>query len=300
MKMFSYEEKCIMNLGDCYTLLYGYIARQLLEQFGEPGEKAVREATRRFGVDRATVTRAKHLAVGAKINMLNLFTLYHDLPGDPRFRRELQEINSQERVSHTLVCPMADTWKAHGQMAIGRIYCEEFHPACYSAYAYGHTQVNLAKTLTQEGDEYCAFNVVLRPTNLPQELRPVCFEEYDPAYAAPDFPPQEVSGKKGFGMLSIKLYSHLLQTAVEQLGEEAAQAVEKGLENFAQAAAGILRDSAGKERIIDAAYIADNVPIEMDTAKDPLWEQYGACRAAERMRDRFCKTLQRELGLSGS
>ena len=42
---------------------------------------------------------------------------------DPRFRRELQEINPQERVSHTLVCPMADIWAEYGQKAIGRIYC---------------------------------------------------------------------------------------------------------------------------------------------------------------------------------
>ena len=296
--MYSYEERCIMNLGDCYTLLYGYIARQLMDVFGERGEKAVREGTRRFGVDRAMVTRAKHLAVNAKINMLNLFTLYHDLPGDPRFRRELQEINPQERVSHTLVCPMADTWKAHGQMAIGRIYCEEFHPACYSAYAYGHTQVNLAKTLTQEGDEYCAFNVVLRPENLPQELRSVCFEEYDPVYVRTDFPSQQVSGKKGFNMLSIKLYYHLLRTAVEQLGEEAAAAVEEGLRNFAAAAAGLLRESAAEDkRGIDAAYVADNVPVDMETEKDAMWEQYGACSAMERMREHFCGTLQRELRL---
>lgn len=296
--MYSYEEKCVMNLGDCYTLLYGYIVRQLLEGYGERGEKAVREGTRRFGRDRAMVTRNRHLAAGAKINMLNLFTLYHDLPGDPRFRRELQEINPRERVSHTLVCPMADTWKAHGQMAIGRIYCEEFHPACYSTYAYGYTQVNLAKTLTQEGDEYCAFNVALRPENLPQELRSLCFEEYDPLYVAPDLPREHVSGKKGFGMLSIKLYFHILQTAVEQLGESAAGAVETGLQNFARAAAKMLRDSASPDnRKIDAAYLVDNVPVSMDTA-EPLWEEYAACQARERMREHFCATLQRELGLS--
>ena len=297
MKMYTYEEKCVMNLGDCYTLMYGYIVRQLLEEFGERGEKAVREGTRHFGVDRATATRNKHLAVGAKINMKNLFTLYHDLPGDPRFRRELQELNPQERVSHTLVCPMADVWKEHGQMHIGRIYCEEFHPACYSAYAYGHTHVNLAKTLTQEGDEYCAFNIVLRPQNLPEELRPVCFEEYDPAWTEPEYPREEVSGKKGFGMLSVKLYFHLLQTALEQLGEEGGRAVETGLRNFAFVAAKILRNSTKDEnRKIDAAFLADNVPVDMGTAES-IWKDYGAHRARERMQENFCDVLSREFGV---
>ena len=227
--------------------------------------------------------------------MKNLFTLYHDLPGDPRFRRELQELNSQERVSHTLVCPMADAWKEHGQMHIGRIYCEEFHPACYSAYAYGYTHVNLAKTLTQEGDEYCAFNIVLRPENLPEELRPVCFEEYDPAYAEPDFPREEVSGKKGFGMLSIKLYFHLLRTALEQLGEEGGQAVEAGLRDFAGAAARILKKSAAESsRKIDGAFLTDNVPVDMETA-EPLWKDYSDHRARERMREHFCDALRQEV-----
>ena len=96
--MYTEQEKCTMNWADSYTLLYGFIAKRIIENCGLEGEAAVREATRQFGYDRAETTRQKHLSVGAKINMLNLFTLYHDLPGDPRFRRELQEINPQERV----------------------------------------------------------------------------------------------------------------------------------------------------------------------------------------------------------
>ncbi|MDR1732718.1 MAG: L-2-amino-thiazoline-4-carboxylic acid hydrolase [Synergistaceae bacterium] len=293
--MYTYEERCVMNLGDCYTLLYGCIGRQLLDDHGETGEKALRDATRRFGIDRALATREKHLAWGAKINMQNLFTLSHDLPGDPRFRRELQELNPQERVSHTLVCPMADAWKAQGQREVGRIYCEEFHPACYSAYAYDYTYVNLAKTLTQEGDEYCAFNVVLRPENLPEELRPQCFEEYDPAWIPPEIEPENANGKRGFGILSIKLYFHLLQAALDHLGEEGACSVERGLQNFSGVAAEILKTSASKDsRSVDAAFVSDNVPIEMELT-EPLWERYGERQAKERMEIHFCKNLLRKL-----
>jgi hypothetical protein len=296
--MYTYEEKCIINLGDCYTLQYGYIVKQLMENFSERGEKASREGIRRFGVDRATTTRNKHLAVEAKINMLNLFTLFHDLPGDPRFRRELQELNPQERVSHTLVCPMADTWRAHGQMHIGRIYCEEFHPACYSAYAYGYTQVNLAKTLTQEDDEYCAFNVVLRPENLPEELRPICFEEYDPHWTAHDYPAEKINGKNGFNTLSIKLYFYLLQVAWEQLGGEGVLAVESGLRDFAGVAIQMLRKSGTEEnREIDETFVNDNIPVHINTVSDPIWEQYNDYRARERMQKHFCNVLQQEFAL---
>lgn len=163
--MYSKEEIQIMNLDDNYTLLYPFLVKSLIEHFGEQGEKTAREGTRRFGRDRAETLRNKHLNAGVKINMHSLFAVGPDLPPDPRFKRELQELNPEERVSHTLYCPMAEIWKKYGFMEIGRMYCEEFHNACYSSYAYGYTKVNLAKTLTQKEDEYCAFNVVLRPEN---------------------------------------------------------------------------------------------------------------------------------------
>lgn len=81
--------------------------------------------------------RARHLDANVKINMHSLFAVGADLPPDPRFKRELQELNPQERVSHTLYCPMAALWKEYGVMEIGRIYCEEFHRACYGHYAFG-------------------------------------------------------------------------------------------------------------------------------------------------------------------
>ena len=144
--MYTMNEHCIMNLGDIYTMMFGYMGQELLREFGLRGEIAVREAARRFGRDRGATLREKHLSIGAKINMKNLFSLYPDLPSDPRFKRELQTLSPQERISHTLFCPMAAIWESHGQKEIGRIYCEEFHPACYSEYGYGYTSVNLART----------------------------------------------------------------------------------------------------------------------------------------------------------
>ena len=58
--MYTYEQKCVMNLGDAYTLLYGFIAGNLIDKLGKSGERAVREATRQFGYDRAETTRKRH------------------------------------------------------------------------------------------------------------------------------------------------------------------------------------------------------------------------------------------------
>ena len=33
--MYTYEQKCVMNLGDAYTLLYGFIAGNLIDKLGK-------------------------------------------------------------------------------------------------------------------------------------------------------------------------------------------------------------------------------------------------------------------------
>ena len=274
--MYTVEEKRIMNLSDIYTIMYSYIVSGLIDSYGVDGESAAREGTRRYGRDRGRTTRQKHLAANAKVNMLHLFSLYFDLPNDPRFRREKQELNPQERVSHTLVCPMADIWKEYVHMKIGRMYCEEFHPACYSEYAYGHTYVNLARTLTQAGDDYCSFNVVLRPADLPKELLPVCFEEYDPDYVKPEFPDIPITAKNGFETISIKLFYHLLSTSVEELGEGASEVIVNALEKFAHEAAKILLKTSEEYGLpVDDELIYENVPITLDfSKKEELWKDY--------------------------
>ena len=40
--MYTYEQKCMMNLGDAYTLLYGFVAGNIIETCGVDGEAAVR------------------------------------------------------------------------------------------------------------------------------------------------------------------------------------------------------------------------------------------------------------------
>ena len=195
--------------------------------------------------------------------MKNLFSLYPDLPSDPRFKRELQTLSPQERISHTLFCPMAAIWESHGQKEIGRIYCEEFHPACYGEYGYGYTSVNLARTQTQENDEYCSFRVILRPADLPAKLRATCFADFDPDYHEPPYDPQLcLSGKDGFEMLSIKLYYYLLATAMEQIGEECIPVIESALKKLSAETALLLEAVAGEcHRSIDDAFIYENVPI---------------------------------------
>lgn len=294
--MYSYEEQCIMDLADNYTLLYSFLGRSLIDAFGVAGEKALREGTRRYGRDRGEASRKMHESLNVKINMQSLFSVGGDLPPDPRFRRELQELNPEERVSHTLVCPMADIWKAYGEAYIGRIYCEEFHPACYSHYAFDYGHVNLGMTLTQEKDEYCDFNVVLRAENLPDELKPKCFAEYDPGYVTPDVHPAAACGKSGFESISVKLYYYILEAALEQFGEAGWDAMCTAMEKMAVDAAARARNTAEKyDRPFDEQLIFDTYPLTMDRSKTKLWDNYTGHEAVERFMHSFVPVMQREL-----
>ena len=232
--------------------------------------------------------------------MQSLFSLFHDLPADPRFRRELQQLIPTERVSHTLVCPMANIWAEYGQKKIGRIYCEEFHPACYCHYAYDYARLNLSKTLTQDGDNYCDFNVVLRPESLPDELKPICFEEYDPDYVKPEIVSPPVDGKVGFATLSIKLFYYLFKQAKQDLGDAGVKAVRDGLAQWADEMSKLLTKRAAEANDrVDEKYVSDNIPFEMNTgtADSELWKSYSDCGASEEVEEYFCKPLAAKLGI---
>lgn len=295
--MYSLEESQIINMQDSYTIMYAFLVRSMLDECGLSGNAAVREGTRRYGADRGLKSRQRHIDMGEKINMKNLFSLSFDLPPDPRFRRDLQELNPQERISHTLVCPMAAVWDAMGEKAIGRMYCEEFHFACYNTYAYGYTQVNLAKTLTQDGDDYCSFSVILRPENLPEELRPICFAEYDPNFVPPVIENKVPDAKQGFNSLWVRLYYYLLEAADEKLGNAGRAAIEHGLEKLAVNAAGRMKSSASERGLAcDKDFVQCNYPLAIDIDKDPIWKDYGGHSSKELLRAGFYSVFFQELG----
>lgn len=295
--MYTQEELEIIQLADSFTLLYSFLAVPLLDRFGLEGERALREGTRRFGRDRAASLREKHLRANVKINMLSLFTVGPDLPPDPRYKRQQFALNPQERVSRTDYCPMADLWKEYGVLDIGRIYCEEFHSACYGHYAYGYTKVNLAKTRTQPEDAWCAFNVFLRPEDLPEELKPVCFPEFDPDYTGPSQQLPRAYGKSGFGTLFLKLYSHIAAAALDQLGAAGLEAVCQGLEQMAADAAQRLRRAAEEQgQPLTLDFFARNYPLQADPDQEPMWEQYGKEGQKEAIVHHFYRPLFQELG----
>lgn len=192
---------------------------------------------------------------------------------------------------------MADIWKAYGEREIGRIYCEEFHPACYNHYAFDCGHTNLGKTLTQEGDEYCSFNVILRAQNMPEELRARSFAEYDPGYVAPVVVPSKADGKIGFESLSIKLYYYISEAAFEAFGETAGAAVSGALLKMAADGARRAQNTAKKYNLpFGAKMLNDSYPLSLDTASVAgMWEKYSAHGARGLFERCFVPAMKAEL-----
>lgn len=297
--MDRYDELEMGSMQDGWVLLIGYMIKQLMEEGGFEGEIAAREAVRRFGVDRGLTNRKRLEDNNVKVNLSTLFCEGRDRPGEPRFI-EVHTLDSEEDfVVFTHVCSMADVWKKYGLKRYGRIYCEEFHIADYQAYSYGYAKVNLARSLTQDGDDRCVFNHTLRPENMPEEIRRKCFAKCDPEYIPPKETWPKPHGKGGFDMLWIKTYYYFLECAVERFGENGKIIVGNGLRRIAHERALALRELAeSTERVIDRDFLEDNMTFFLDMDNDPLWQKYGKYDALTIVKECFYKPLLKEVGLA--
>ena len=283
------KELEIANYQDTWAKLYLHLAKAVDRDFGIEGEWELRRAVRQFGIDRGLAQREQHLKAGLKPNMTNLFGK-GDLPGDPRFRRNKIKLNPQERFSETLVCPIASMWRDMDGMRLGRLYCEEFHHAKFSAYA-PKSQTNLSQTLTQEGDQFCRFSVYLRPGNMDAEERREAFEEYDPEFdpaKVKELPP--VSAQQGFTMLCVRIIQNIAHFTLERFGEAGEACIRGALRAFAaDLAEMIAARAASLNRPFDLDFVSSNVPLDFapDGPGNAIWELYEDIRPRKLFEEEF-------------
>lgn len=269
------EELKIRNMADIWSILYLYLARPLVKDLGIEGELLLREGIRNFGVDRGEALRKKHIKTNLKINLYNLFT-YSDLPPDPRFRRNKIKLTPQERLSETLVCPLANIWAKYNGKELGQTYCEEIHHAKFKAYA-PKTQVNLSQTITK-GDNHCRFSLYLRPANMNLKERQLSFKEPDTGY----FLKQKLEFKgqtyrEGYEMLSLKIYYHITSLALLKFSTKAETLVINSLNDFALFVYEFLKEKAlSLGMVIDENFVGENCPINLkptETSRN-IWGYY--------------------------
>ena len=292
------EEIKLDSLQDSWVIMFTFLGKALLEEGGFQGEVALREGVRRFGRDRGLTNQKRLLDNNIKINLATLFCEGRDRPGESRFTAYYTFEDEEEYSVCTHICSFADVWKKYNAKHIGRIYCEEFHIACYEAFGFGVTKVNLARSLTQDGDDRCIFNPPLRPEKMTEEQRKLCFARFDPDYVHPEKEMPKPQGKSGFNMMWIKMYYHILSCAVEEMGDLGRVIVGNGLRVTAhEQAVAFLEEAEATERSVDWQYLVDHLPLNLDMDHEPLWEEYDQYGAREMLRECFYKPLLKEVNL---
>ena len=144
------------------------------------------------------------------------------------------------------------------------------------------------------GDDRCSFYFTFRAENVPDELKPLCFEEYDPGYVKPKKPMPKPQGKSGFNMLWLKLYYYFVEVCCERFGEkEGHKIVAAGLTRVAREHALYYQAKAQSiGRIADAAYVTANIALSFNISEEPMWtEKYGQHNAPELLEKYFFEEL---------
>lgn len=281
------------HLQDQYTLMFGIIGRRILQELGIEGERALREAVRRYGRDRGLKDRLKHEQAGCRINMYSAFNCGAGLPGNKRTHSFRFQSMDKQHISQVLTCPMAEIWDRYDCFSIGRIYCEEFHFAYYNTYGFGKTKVNLATTLTERGTQYCSFNVILNPADLDEDLRKQCFEEYDEKLKTVDpscF--KKISAQDGYRFLYLRLYYYIAETVQEYLGECGRKALINGLHELSEQAADYIQQDKLQP---DYEYLERNYPAFLITDQEVKWKEYRGGNAKDLFQKEFCDRLLKKL-----
>jgi len=164
-----------------FAELYHTIASALVTQYGFQGKETLRRCIRHYGTRLGQLRRELLTRAGQKTNLKHVFDCGWGIPCSDGAVREWTERSEQQIRVNVLSCPFAQIW-LEANPELGHAFCEEFYPAYVKAATDPNTQVNVGKTLLNEGDEFCQFSCYLRPSNLEPQRRQACFAEYDPSY----------------------------------------------------------------------------------------------------------------------
>jgi hypothetical protein len=207
-----------------YGTLYAFLARAMLDNFGDEGERVLRKAIHDYGAHRAAWMRADHQDRGLALNLANLQNL-GDMPNTDSLEKDGRICTpSHFRVTVT-ECTHNDTWRALDSLDAGIIYCSEVHHPMYEGYSGG--TLDLPDYLTK-GDEYCTFVL-----NQPGARGPAAEPRADA------YPEAKIARLYGV------LYCFLARAMVDAFGEEGERALRQALGAYALHAA----DDLGEDQM---------------------------------------------------
>jgi hypothetical protein len=142
-------EEEVKKMANLCGLIFYHFANLLVEKFGEEaGTELVKEAVKRFGLERGNKVREEVLRRGLKLTLKN-FGKFSDLPKIGWGGSEREKF-----------CPLAEIWIAKGAEDLCKLYCEvDF----WKIKSYNPKIKSKRVKWVLEGDDSCAYEMKEAP-----------------------------------------------------------------------------------------------------------------------------------------
>ncbi len=138
----------VRRLGRMFGLLFYHFSRLIIDELGEErGRELIREAIRRFGLERGRRMKKRALALGLEPTLEN-FGRVSDLP----------EIGWGEAPKERF-CPFAEVWFEKDALELGKLYCD------VDVWKYKGYNPHIAverKSWILDGDDECRYELTMR------------------------------------------------------------------------------------------------------------------------------------------
>lgn len=106
------------------ALLYYFMGKEVVDEFGDQGEEVVRRAIHKYGEARGQRIQEKVLAEGLPLTVENLSKFY-DLPLPVAWVSEKIRVEENYIEKKVTYCPFAEEWKSLKAEELGLIYCDQ-------------------------------------------------------------------------------------------------------------------------------------------------------------------------------
>jgi len=125
-KQFTRSEvrEMVDKMARTLATLYHCMAAEVVAEFGDAGEAAVRRAVLKYGEARGKKIREEVLAKGLPLTVANLSKFY-DLPLPLAWVSDKIRVEDNCLEKQVTYCPFAEEWKRLGGEKLGLIYCEQ-------------------------------------------------------------------------------------------------------------------------------------------------------------------------------
>lgn len=145
------DQNPVQRMSKFTALLYYYLTKAMVEEYGEGARDVIKKAIRAFGLERGRKIAGRVTEAGLDLTIENLDKFY-DMPlaegWSPNARYE-----EGRKLSRTEACSFAEIWKEKKWDEIGRLYCD-VDPAIREGYNPDISFTSKENLL--EGDPFCA------------------------------------------------------------------------------------------------------------------------------------------------